>query len=130
MTRSVWSCYKPGVLALRCSLAAPANRDIQSSDWSGRARTLINDDIPEREANRGRRRTDVAKTGVERIIDLVKSDAAGTAWTDGCQWSPVTGWRVLERTSSNTVTADDGLGGRAHSTKRQSPPRQLAVRTM
>jgi hypothetical protein len=40
------------------------------------------------EADRGRRRTDVAPTGVETIIALVKSDAAATASADGCQMSP------------------------------------------
>ena len=27
----------------------------------------------------------VATIGVETIVNLVKSDAAGTAWADGCQ---------------------------------------------
>src|SRR2546426_6307426 len=79
------------------------------------------------ETNRGRRRTDVAKTGVERIIDLVKSDADGTASQKsriatigdvGLRWDrsatsmiSVTGWRVLEQKGSNTAFADNGLGG-------------------
>ena len=55
----------------------------------GTLRILSTDDIPWECEKLGEVVAEpaVATTGVETIVNLVKSDAAGTAWADGCQMS-------------------------------------------
>jgi hypothetical protein len=70
---------------------APARRNTAVAHrLEGTSRILITDDISVGvRTDRDRRRTGVAATGVETIIELVKSDAPALYGVDGCEMSPL-----------------------------------------